>query len=50
MRPGPVFPDMPEPGLYSIAVHDFGGWLRLQCELGGQDPRVKVLIYLALKE
>ena len=47
---GPVFPDMPESGMYSIALHDFGGWLRLQCELGGQDPRVKVLIYLALKE
>ena len=47
---GEVFPDIWEDGLYSIALRDFGGWLRLQCEVGGQAPRVKVLIYLALKE
>ncbi len=38
------------PGLYSFAMREFGHWLRLQVRLSGQDPAVKVLIYLALKE
>jgi hypothetical protein len=39
-----------EVGLYSFALRDFGGWLRLRGALTGVQPRFKVLIYLALKE
>jgi hypothetical protein len=39
-----------ETGLYSFAMRDFGQWLRLVGELSGAGPRVKVMIYLALKE
>jgi hypothetical protein len=39
-----------KPGLYSFALHDFGQWLRLEAQLAGREARVKVLIYLALKE
>ncbi len=39
-----------EASLYSGKLRHFGQWLRLQCELRGTDPMVKVLIYLALKE
>ncbi|MEK7407402.1 MAG: hypothetical protein AAB225_20185 [Acidobacteriota bacterium] len=37
-------------GLYSLALRDFGQWLRLKARLTGNQPSVKVLIYLALKE
>lgn len=37
-------------GLYSQALREFGHWLRLKVELTGESPRVKVTIYLALKE
>ena len=49
-------------GLYQLELRHFGGWLRLRCELGGprdregreysrlDSPRVKLTIYLALKE
>ena len=37
-------------GLYALALRDFGGWLRLRCELEGADPKVKLMIHLALKE
>ena len=36
-------------GLSSIALEDFGHWLRLDGKLSGENPSVKVLIYLALK-
>jgi hypothetical protein len=39
-----------EPGLYSFALRDFGHWLRLNAALSGSDPRVKLIVYLALKE
>lgn len=39
------------PGLYQLELRHFGGWLRLRCDLSGGDaPRVKLTIYLALKE
>ncbi len=41
---------MDAPGLYSLPVRDFGGWLRLDCTLRGRAPRARVMIYLALKE
>ncbi|MBM3801078.1 MAG: hypothetical protein FJW26_02075 [Acidimicrobiia bacterium] len=47
---GTVMPQISQPGLYSCRVREFGNWLRLQCELSGAQPAVKVLIYLALKE
>jgi len=37
------------PGLYSLPLRDFGHWLRLSGRLVGTEPRVKLLIYLALK-
>lgn len=41
---------MREPGMYSFALRDFGGWLRLKAKVSGGEPSVKGLIYLALKE
>lgn len=38
------------PGLYSVPLRDFGGWLRLDCSLRGVDPRIRLMIYLVLKE
>ena len=37
-------------GLNSQALREFGHWLRLNVDLTGEAPRVKVTIYLALKE
>ena len=37
-------------GLYSQGLREFGHWLRLRVEMVGEAPRVKVTIYLALKE
>ncbi len=42
--------EMTRPGLAHLAVRDFGGWLRLRVELSGRKPKVKLLVYLALKE
>jgi hypothetical protein len=42
--------EMSGPGMYSQALREFGGWLRLNVELSGEGPRVKLTIYLALKE
>jgi hypothetical protein len=36
-------------GLDSIPLRNFGQWLRLNAKLTGEAPRVKLLIYLALK-
>ena len=47
---GSAFEPMSAPGMYSLAVRDFGGWLRLDCGLDGADPRVRLMIYLVLKE
>ncbi len=41
---------MPKEGLYSLALREFGQWLRLRCELAGKSSSVMVLIYLAMKE
>jgi hypothetical protein len=50
MDEGTEFPEIREPGLYSTKLREFGGWLRLHCEIGGNDSSAKVLIYLVLKE
>ncbi len=47
---GTAFPDIREPGLYSLPVREFGGWLRLDCAISDADPAVKLMITLALKE
>jgi hypothetical protein len=39
--------DIDAPGMWSFPLRDFGHWLRLDCPVTG---RVKVLVYLALKE
>jgi hypothetical protein len=39
-----------EPGMYSVALREFGGWLRLHGEVTGEQAKAKVLIYLVLKE
>lgn len=36
-------------GLASIPLRNFGQWLRLNAQISGENPRVKILIYLALK-
>lgn len=42
--------EMNAAGLYSLGLREFGHWLRLNVEVTGDAPRVKVTIYLALKE
>lgn len=37
-------------GLYSVAQRDFGHWLRLNGRVSGSGTRLKLIIYLALKE
>lgn len=39
-----------EPVMVSFKQREFGNWLRLKVRLSGNQPKVKVLIYLALKE
>lgn len=38
------------PGLQSLALRDFGHWLRLRGEAGGRPMEAKLTITLALKE
>ena len=47
---GSAFEPISAPGMSSMPVRDFGGWLRLDCGLEGADPRVRLMIYLVLKE
>ncbi|HCU72705.1 MAG TPA: hypothetical protein DGO43_02695 [Chloroflexi bacterium] len=47
---GAGFPTISGTGLYTLPLRDFGGWLRLNCSLSGQNPRARVMIYLVLKE
>lgn len=51
-RPDPVTlaADAAEPAMVSFTQREFGNWLRLKVRLSGDQPKVKVLIYLALKE
>jgi hypothetical protein len=37
-------------GLHSFPLREFGGWLRLNVRMRGEQPKSKVLIYLSLKE
>ena len=47
---GSEFPTISGPGLYTLPLRDFGGWLRLDCSLSGQNPQTRVMIHLVLKE
>lgn len=47
---GTEFPEVRAPGLYTITLRDFGGWLRLDCKVSGAEAGLKVFISLALKE
>jgi hypothetical protein len=38
------------PGVHSFALREFGQWLRLQAAINGSTPRMKIIVYLALKE
>lgn len=38
------------PGLYPIVIREFGHWLRMNCRVEGDNPRLKVTISLVLKE
>lgn len=42
--------DAPAPAMVSFKQSEFGNWLRLKVRLSGHEPKVKVLVYLALKE
>ena len=44
------FPVIGEPGIYSVKVRQFGGWLRLSVTVTGEEAMAKVIIYLVLKE
>lgn len=47
---GAVGMEMNGVGLYSQPVREFGHWLRLKVGLTGEGARVKLTVYLALKE
>ena len=38
-----------EPGLYSVKVREFGGWLRIRSDIP-EEGTVKLMVYLVLKE
>lgn len=50
--PGPamLMADAAAPVMVSFKQREFGNWLRLRVRLLGEQPKVKVLVYLALKE
>ena len=37
-------------GVASLALRDFGQWLRLRCSVAGVDGAARIMIYLAIKE
>lgn len=39
-----------EAGVWFVRVRHFGGWLRLWCDVSGQEPRCTVTVHLVLKE
>jgi hypothetical protein len=47
-RPEPYMTDGAT--LFSLAVREFGHWLRLHCETVQPGVQTKIMIYLALKE
>lgn len=46
---GSSFPTLTAAGDHFLRVSHFGGWLRLRCDLQGEDPRMKLTIHLVLK-
>ena len=39
-----------EETLYACELNNFGSWLQLRCVLDGVNPRIKLMVHLALKE
>ena len=37
------------PGVYTLPLREFGGWLRLCGQVRGQQASFRVIIYLVLK-
>lgn len=44
------FPTIDKPGTYFLRVKHFGGWLRLRSRINGTDPKLRLTVYLVLKE
>lgn len=47
---GTELPIMKSANDFFCKVHNFGGWLRLNCRVAGESPDIKTTIYLVLKE
>lgn len=47
---GSAFPPLSQEGLYFLRLRHFGGWLRLACQVEGEDARFRLLVNIALKE
>lgn len=48
--PAQLLANAPDPVMITFRQREFGNWLRLRVNLVGNQPRVKLLIHLALKE
>ena len=44
------FPTIRDSGNYFVKVSHFGGWLRLACEIKGENPNIRLTAHLVLKE
>ncbi len=44
------FPRIDRVGSFFLRVKHFGGWLRLDSAVAGRDARVRLTVYLVLKE
>lgn len=44
------FPTIDKAGTYFLRVKHFGGWLRLRNRVKGTDPKLRLTMYLVLKE
>jgi|ETNmetMinimDraft_35_1059890.scaffolds.fasta_scaffold419660_1 hypothetical protein len=47
---GTVFAPAIAPGLYFVKLTNFGGWLRLDCEVQDAEASADLFVYIALKE
>ena len=47
---GTSFAPISEKGLYFIRLKHFGGWLRLNCSIGGGGAHFRLLVNIVLKE
>jgi len=49
-KEGTVSEPITKEGLHFIRVKHFGNWLRLNCKINGEQPRLRLNIQIALKE